>query len=205
MSNIIYTPFLSYLRMAAEAHEKMLQYIDATGRTRLNSDEFPQTADGQATVVVLYCVIALECYIYNYAARRLGETFCKKHVESMSLHTKWLVVPKLATGTAIPPDHNGIALLQKLIAARNSVTHAKAVNIQMDMWEEQKAKITDREKATLQAALSAFTCVGELGSALSAVDPEEPGAEVLAAFLGTPKYSLRKDPHSEKGPTMQSS
>ena len=205
MSNIIYTPFLSYLRIAAEAHEKMVRYIDSTGRPSLDSDEFPQTADGQATIVVVYCVIALECYIFNYAARRLGERFCKKHVDSMSLHTKWLVVPKLATGKGIPPDHNGIDLLQKLITARNHVVHAKAVDVQPDKWEEQKAKITEGGGAILDAALNAFRCVGELGGALSEIDPGEPGAGILAGFLDTPKYSLRKDPSAEKGPTTGSS
>jgi len=205
MSNIIYTPFLSYLRIAAEAHEKMVRYIDSTGRPSLDSEEFPQTSDGQATIVVVYCVIALECYIFNYAALQLGEKFCKKHVDSMSLHTKWLVVPKLATGKGIPPDHDGIALLQKLIKARNNVVHAKAVNVQPDKWEEQKTKITERGRATLDAALNAFRCVGELGGALSAIDPGEPGAGILAEFLVTPKYSLRRDPYAEKGPTTGSS
>lgn len=203
MSNVIYTPFLSYLRIAAEAHEKMLRYINSTGQTSLDSDEFPQTAGGQATIVVVYCCISLECYIFNYATRRLGETFCKKHVDRhMSLHAKWLIVPKLATGKAIPADHNGIALLQKLVKARNSVVHAKAVNLQPDIWEKQTAKITETGKTTLDAALNAFRCVGELGSALSGIDPEEPGAKILAGFLGTPKYSLCRDSCAEKGPTI---
>jgi len=197
MSNVIYTPFLGYLRIATGAHEKMVKYVNCTGRTCLDADEFPQSADGQATIVVVYTVIALECYIFNYAARRLGEGFCKKHVDSMNLHTKWLVVPKLVTDKGIPPDHNGIELLQKLIGARNSVIHAKAVNMQMDQWEEQRLKIIDRGKVTFNAAagaLNAFRCVGELGRALSVIDPQEPGAVLLAAFLETPKYSFSEKP-----------
>lgn len=204
MSSAIYTPFLSYLRIATEAHEKMIEYINSTGQTSLNSDEFPQTADGQATIVVVYCCIALECYILNYAARRLGESFCKKHVEHMKPATKWLIVPKLATGKGIPSDHTGVALLQKLVAARNNIVHAKAVNIQPDIWEEQKAKIIERDQATLDAAVCAFRCVGELGGVLSAIDPGEPSAGLLAAYLELPKYSLRREPSSEKDTTTES-
>jgi hypothetical protein len=191
VSNIIYTPFLNYLRIAVDAQDKMVRYVQEHETTSLGSDDFQNTADGQATVVVLYTAIALECYIFNYAARKLGENFCKKHVESMGHQTKWLLVPKLATGKAIPSDHRAIVLLQKLIAARNDVVHAKAVNISPERWEEQKERIAALNRSILDAALNAFRCVGELGSALSTVDPEEPSAKLLTEFLKLPMLSLQ--------------
>ena len=192
MSNIIYTPFLNYLRIVADAHEKMVQYIDDTGATCLDPDHFHHSAAGQATIVVLYTTISLECYIFNYATRKLGETFCKKHIDAMNLHTKWLVVPKLATGAGIPSDHIGIALLQKLIKARNGVAHAKAVNIVPERWEQQKEKIVEGDNLILEAAVKAFRCVGELGSALRELDPHEPSAELLARLLDLPEYSVAR-------------
>lgn len=192
MSNIIYTPFLSYLRIAADAHARMLQYIDNVGRSSIEDDKFQNTADGQATIVVAFCVISLECYIHNYASRKLGEAFSKRHIDSMNLHTKWLIVPKLATGKSIPADHKGIEHLQKLIKARNAVVHLKAVNLKPEAWEQQKRKITEANHLILEAALNAFQCVRELGEALFELDPNEPGAKLLAEFLSTPKYSMVK-------------
>jgi hypothetical protein len=168
----------------------MLGYVRATGKTSLDSDSFEGTADGQATIVVVYTVIALECYIQNYATRRLGENFCKKHIESMRHQTKWLLVPKLATGKEIPADHKGIVLLLKLIAARNRIVHAKAVNISPDSWDQQKERIIAENRSVLDAALVAFRCVGELGSVLGAIDPDEASAKLLAKFLEFPKLSL---------------
>ncbi|MDD2389001.1 MAG: hypothetical protein PHP23_04620 [Desulfobacterales bacterium] len=190
MGKIIYTPFLNYLRIAVDAQDKLVRYIQAAGKTSLDTDSFEDTADGQATIVVLYTIIALECYIYNYAARKLGESFSKKHVDSMRHHTKWMLVPKLATGKGIPADHKAIALLQKLIAARNDIVHAKAVNISPDRWNQQKERIISENWSIIDAALNAFRCIGELGSILSDIDPDEPSAKFLSQFLEFPNLSL---------------
>jgi len=196
MSGIIYTPFLNYLRLAGAAHEKIIAYIGHNQVTSLDTHSFEDTADGQATMVVLYATISLECFIHNYASRNLGEKYCEKHIEAMNLHTKWLLVPKLVTGRSIPADHDGIALLQKLIKARNNVAHAKAVNFKTNTLEKQRQKIIDTNRLIVDTALSAFQCVGKLGKALYELDPKEPGAKLLAGFLDTPKYSVRRKPGS---------
>ena len=131
MSQITYIPFISYLRIAADAHARMIEYINSGEAA---DADFQNTAQGEATITVVFSTIALECFIHNYAALRLGEGYTDKHIEKMNLHTKWLVVPQLATGKAIPSDHRGIQLLQKLIKARNSIVHLKAKNIEWDLW-----------------------------------------------------------------------
>ncbi|MCK4305286.1 MAG: hypothetical protein KAY24_13700 [Candidatus Eisenbacteria sp.] len=191
MSNIIYTPFLNYLRIAADAHAKLVEYIESTGTTQLISDSYEKTAEGQARVVVLFVTVALECYIHNYAARKFGERFTKKHVDSMGHQTKWLVVPKLATGEGIPRDHKAIELLGKLVKARNCVAHAKAINVDPERWDSQKDRIVAENKQVVEAALSAFNCVGELGAVLTELDPDEPSAKLLAEFLKSPRYKLK--------------
>lgn len=190
--DIIYTPFISYIRIAANAHEEMVQYINNRGFSSTNNDDFQNTADGQATIVVIFCAISLECYIYNYASRKLGETFCEKHIEKMNLHTKWMIIPKLATGKSIPSDNKGVELLQKLIKARNSVVHLKATNLKAESFEQQRQKISKTKEQILKVALSSFQCVGELGKALFELDPNEPGAKLFADFLFTPKYAIVK-------------
>lgn len=190
MSNVIYTPFLNYLRIAADAHTKLVEYIESTGSTQLVSDSFEKTAEGQAAVVVLFTVTALECYIHNYATRKLGERFTKRHLESMGHHTKWLVIPKLATGQGIPAGHRSMQLLAGLIKARNRVAHSKAVNVAPERWGEQKKRIVTENRATVEAALSAFNCVGELGSVLTKLDLDEPSAKLLAEFNELPRFSL---------------
>ena len=187
MSNLLYIPFISYLRIAADAHARMIEY--------LNSDEsedadFQDTAQGQATITVVFSAIALESFIHNYAARKLGEGYTDKHVETMNLHTKWLLVPQLATGKAIPSDHRGIELLQKLIKARNSIVHLKSKNIEWDLWENAKQKITETNRLILESATTCFECIGLLGHALSERDTDDQATKLLASFISTPKYRI---------------
>ena len=193
LSDIIYTPFLNYLRIAADAHTKLVEYIKTTGSTPLASDSYEKTAAGQASVAVLFATVALECYIHNYATRKLGEGFTKKHVDSMGHQTKWLVVPKLATGKGIPRDHKSMELLGKLIKARNCLAHAKAVNVDPAQWKSRREHILAENKLVVEAALSAFNCVGELGAILAELDPREPSAKLLAEFSALPRYELRRE------------
>jgi len=194
VSNIVYSPFLNYLRVAVAAQDALVHYVQTSGRTSLDTDEFQDTADGQATVVVVFTVIALECYIHNYATRKLGENYTKKHVESMGHHTKWCLVPKLATGKSIPADHKSLALLHDLIFARNLVVHAKAVNVSPDIWGQQKERIIASNQTIMESALQALQCVGQLGSALASLDPGEPSAKFLAKFTDLRRLSLQVKP-----------
>jgi hypothetical protein len=191
MSEIIYVPFISHLRIALDAHEKMLEYLTEHNKAGLPDHSFEKTAQGYATVVVVFCITALECYIYNYASRALGEAYAERHIEKLDLLSKWILVPKLATGGSIRSDHKGIQLLQSLIKARNGVVHLKGKNLKLTCIEEQSTSIAEANRLVLDSAVTAFQCIGELGQALHQVAPDEPGAAFLAQFISTPRYRLR--------------
>jgi hypothetical protein len=188
---ILYTPFLSHLRIATDAHTKMLRYVEEHGHERLQEHSFELTAQGQATVVVVFTITALECYIQLYAARELGERYATRHIEKLDLVSKWIVVPKLVTGRDIRSDHKGIEMLAKLVKARNDVVHLKGKNLKPDEWEVQKSTIIRNDRRILEAGVSAFRCVGELGRELYRLHPQEYGAGLLAGFLSTPDYKIK--------------
>jgi hypothetical protein len=129
-------------------------------------------------------------FIHNYAARKLGEGYTDKHIEKMNLHTKWLLVPQLATGKSIPSDHRGFELLQKLIKARNSIVHLKSKNIESELWENAEQKITETNRLILESATTCFECIGFLGHALNERDADDQATKLLANFTSTPKYRL---------------
>lgn len=188
-SNLLYIPFISYLRIAADAHARMVEYVNS------GEDEdadFQNTAQGEATITVVFSTIALESFIHNYSARKLGEGYTDKHIEKMNLETKWLLVPKLATGKAIASDHRGIQLLQKLIKARNSIVHLKAKNIEWEQWDNAKLKISESNRLILESATTSFECIGLLGHALSELDVDDEATKLLASFSHTPKYRIVK-------------
>ncbi len=189
-ANVIYAPFLDHLRIATDAHMKMLRYVEEHGHQALPGHSFELTAQGQATVVVVFSITALECYVYGYATRRLGERYAKRHVEKLGLVSKWIVVPKLVTGKEIPSAHKGITMLAKLVKARNHIVHLKGKNLTPDTLEMQKATIIKHDREIVEASVSAFRCVGELGRELYRLDPKEHGADLLAGFLTTPDYRI---------------
>jgi hypothetical protein len=108
----------------------------------------------------------------------------------MNLHTKWLLVPQLATGKAISSDHRGIQLLQKLIKARNSIVHLKAKNIEWDSWDSAEQTIKETNRVILESAVKCFECIGLLGHSLSELDPDDQATKLLAGFTSSPKYSI---------------
>lgn len=189
MSNLLYIPFISYLRIAADAHARMIEYVNSA---EPEDADFQDTAQGQATITVVFSTIALESFIHNYAARKLGEGYTDKHIEKMTLHTKWLLVPQLATGESIPSDHRGFELLQKLIKARNSIVHLKSKNIEWELWENAEQKITETNRLILESATTCFECIGLLGHALRERDADDQATKLLASFTSTPKYRLVK-------------
>jgi hypothetical protein len=46
---------------------------------------YVETAQAQAAITIVFTTIVIESFINNYAARKLGENFAKKHVEKMAL------------------------------------------------------------------------------------------------------------------------
>ena len=71
------------------------------------------------------------------------------------------------------------------------VAHAKAVNVDPERWNSQRDRIAAENKSVVEAALSAFDCVGELGAVLTKLDPDEPSAKLLAEFQKLPRYELK--------------
>ena len=171
----------------------MLLYIEEHRHQCRPEHSFELTAQGQATVVVVFSITALECYIYGYAARSLGEGYSERHIEKLDLVSKWIIVPRLVTEQEIRSDHKGIEMLAKLVKARNQVVHLKGKDLKPDIWEVQKSTIIKHDREILEAGVSAFRCVGELGRELRRVDPAEHGAELLAAFLSTPEYKIKSN------------
>lgn len=59
-------------------------------------------AVGISIEIIVFCAMSLEAAIYDYAAWHLGDTYVQSHLDKLDLLSKWLVVPRLITGRAIP-------------------------------------------------------------------------------------------------------
>ncbi len=192
MDTIIYAPFLNYLKIAGESYEKITESLNKNDGHFVESQEFHKSIDSFSTIVVVFTVISLESYIYNYATRKLGNSFSKKHLESLNLYSKWVIIPNLVNGNSIPKDHKGLVLLKKLIKIRNAVIHLKAKNIEIDHFDQQIGIIRESNLDLKETALNSFHCVGQLRKALHEIDKDEHFALLLSKFLEYPLYKISK-------------
>lgn len=76
-------------------------------------------------IIIVFSAMAVEAYIYDYAARHLGDAFVKDHLDKLDTLSKWILVPRIITGRELPRQQKWFELLKNLIKARNSIIHYK--------------------------------------------------------------------------------
>lgn len=126
-------------------------------------------------IVIIFSAMTIEAYIYDYAARHLGDTYVKDHLDKLDTLSKWIVIPKLVTGIEIPRNDNWRKLLTRLIKARNSVVHYKSSEPPAPLPNMRKylEKQRAHEKILLESAKEAITLLEILADKMIEVDPEE--------------------------------
>ncbi len=126
-------------------------------------------------VVVVFSAMATEAYIYDYAARHLGDTYVKNHLDKLDTLSKWIIIPRLVTGREIFRNENWYGLLTNLIKARNSVVHYKSSEPPVPSPDAKKyfEKQQTDSKILLETAKEAITLLEALADKIIEVDPEE--------------------------------
>lgn len=79
-----------------------------------------------ASITIVFAMISVEAYVYDYAARHLKDSFVKKYIDKLDPLSKWVIVPKLITGKELPRGGEWFQLLKNLVRERNSIIHSKS-------------------------------------------------------------------------------
>jgi len=79
-----------------------------------------------AVIAVTFAGMAIEAFLYDYAATQLGDDYVRKHLDRLDPKSKFLVYPQLICGKQ--PDKNGPAYksLSQLVKLRNDFVHFKS-------------------------------------------------------------------------------
>lgn len=124
-------------------------------------------------IIVIFTAIAIEAYIYDYAARNLGDVFVKDHLDKLDTVSKWVIIPELVTGRELPNRQYWQGRLKKVIQARNSITHYKS----WDPTSLPTNNLHDRMKKSShqiqEAAAQSIDLLRLLADKISEIDPEE--------------------------------
>lgn len=139
----------------------------------LNSIEKELTKS--SLIVISFSAMAVEAYIYDYAARHLGDDFVKDHLDKLDTASKWIVIPKLITGKELPSKPTWLELLKSLIKTRNSIIHYKTLDgpgVATDIRKYLK-KLDTKSELLYKIATQSVDLLSILADKIAEIDPEE--------------------------------
>lgn len=128
-----------------------------------------------AFVTIIFSAIAIEAYIYDYAARHLSDKFSKEYIDKLDLVGKLVIVPKLITGQELPRNKKWFGLAKNIVKTRNMIVHNKSSTIPLSVDDAQQyiSKIKIIDEHILQSAKQAVELLDLLVVELSTIDPSE--------------------------------
>ncbi len=128
-----------------------------------------------SSIVIVFSAMAIEAYIYDYAARHFGDNFVKDNLDKLDTISKWIVIPKLITGRDLPRQQKWFELLKNLIKARNLIIHYKTSDgptASADLKQYLK-KVDAKSKFFHETARQSIGLLGILADKIAEIDPEE--------------------------------
>lgn len=202
------------LDLALECHKEVNNLSDTLKNLEgLEADYFEyhslspvkEKSEDYCVIALVFAALAIEAYIYDYAAKKLTDNFVRLHLDKLDLVSKWVVIPKLVTGKDFPKDGQAFCLLKQLVKDRNYIVHNKSSKylkadvkpnladneISEDLTEilvsDSAKKMLDFEDSILSSAKDAVQTLDELAVAMESLDPDESTSVVFHSPVGRAK------------------
>jgi len=83
-------------------------------------------------IVVVFCATSLEAYINHYAISHLSKNYLKTYLDKLDLLSKWIVIPRITTGTQLDAGSRPLKDLSWLITLRNKLVHYKSRTVSIE-------------------------------------------------------------------------
>lgn len=182
-----------------EIEEKLIQSETEDDQRFLEYElmKFIEKGDKYAAIVIVFAALTIEAYIYDYAARSFSDTFSKNYIDKLDPISKWVIIPRLVTGKALPTDHKWFELLDRLFKQRNNLIHYKSSSPPVETGkaiEYFKKKQMD-SALFYKTATEAIELFNLLGSELKKIDPDEAlWLEILNPSIDNNQFHLLEEP-----------
>ena len=137
--------------------------------------ELMQKLGKAASITIVFSAIAIEAYIYDYAARHFSDSYVQSYIDKLDVVSKWVLVPRLVTGHELPRDHKWFQLMKLLVSERHSIVHSKSSSPPASP-EYAKAyidKLQERNESIPEKARQAVDLLDILADKITEIDPEE--------------------------------
>ena len=128
-----------------------------------------------SVITIVFSAIAVETYVFDYAARYLSDSYVKEYVDKLDPVSEWVIVPRLVTGRELPRNHKWFELLKSLIKERNLIVHNKSFEVprfQKDV-KEYLGKIKESQIRIQMKAKQVAGLLDLLITEMGALDSEE--------------------------------
>jgi hypothetical protein len=128
-----------------------------------------------ASIVIVFSAIAIESYIYDYAARHLSDSFVQDYLDKLDVIGKLVVIPRLITGKELHRNRKWFSLIKNIVKARNLIVHSKSSTppFTVEGAHRYLEKIKNTDELFLQSARHAVELLNTLVVEISALDPDE--------------------------------
>jgi hypothetical protein len=115
-------------------------------------------------IVIIFCALSLEAFINDYAIGRTSKSYLENYLDKLDLYSKWVVIPRLLTGSQLDTGAQPMQDLDWLIKQRNRLVHIKSETVEV-------SKIADKLKFyNEQVAQKAIDTVKNIILALHKID-----------------------------------
>jgi hypothetical protein len=131
---------------------------------------------------IVFAAMCVEAAINDYAGWQLGDNYFEKHLSSLDVVSKWIVIPKLVCGHTIDKSGPAHSSLKRLVKDRNSFVHNRSkdfdfsdpdMHLKIEKNEKEFKESTDNAyRALILLTLEMDMVLGEMYNPLKTLNKE---------------------------------
>lgn len=113
----------------------------------IESGEINREINKHSRIVIIFCALSLEAFINDYAIEHTSKSYFENYLDELHLYSKWVIIPRLLTGSQLDTGAKPMQDLDGLIKQRNRLVHFKTETLEisevgdkLDLYNEKSAK-----------------------------------------------------------------
>ena len=122
---------------------------------------------------IVFSALTVEAYIYDYGARKLGDSFVKDHLDKLDTISKIVVISQLILCEKFPKDNMIYCRLKDLIKERNSLVHYKSSKKKLVSIRSSLDKRDEEFVNLIKIGINAFETLRDFIKFIFSIDQNE--------------------------------
>jgi hypothetical protein len=115
----------NHLEIALESKDYMDNIPDLDDVDISEELKYFQQMEESSVISIIFSALTVESFINYYGILKLTRNYFEKHLDKLSVESKWVIIPRMANNEEISPGSHSMELLKDLIKTRNQLAHFK--------------------------------------------------------------------------------